>query len=353
MEKLLRTTFFIFVVTSLLVSVHAAQRFVIIENQTQASCGNCYYADIVLDQLHEEYPDIFIPITYHARDIFYSYNPDENLDRIFFYPPHTDGEYYTPYAWIDGLIRGDSYYNSWWGLIDDRLNTESPLTITLSGNFNSETLTGALDLKITCESPITLPDLKLRIALTEDSVYYRAPNGTDWHNYTMRDMIPDADGQSISIDDGESIQLSQEFACPEPLRPDYCRLVAWVQSDDTMSLEILQSAAIMVRDLDMVGIDEPVDLPQTFDLSQNYPNPFNARTSISYSVKSEGMVELAVYDIAGREVITLVRGRQAPGVHQVVWDGTNHTGKSVVSGTYFYKLRIDNKTESRRMLLLK
>ena len=99
-----------------------------------------------------------------------------------------------------------------------------------------------------------------------------------------------------------------------------------------------------------------VSLPDGFDLEQNYPNPFNPVTGIGYSIAAgAGMstTVLKVYNLLGREVKTLVDGYQGPGIYSVVWDGTDDSGRPVASGVYFCRLIRGDKTQSKKMLLLK
>jgi hypothetical protein len=88
-------------------------------------------------------------------------------------------------------------------------------------------------------------------------------------------------------------------------------------------------------------------------LGQNYPNPFNPETQIAYRVAIAGEVELAVYDVAGRRVTTLVSERQAPGVYRVGWHGLNAHGEPVASGVYFCRLRVGQERFSKKMVLMK
>jgi hypothetical protein len=85
----------------------------------------------------------------------------------------------------------------------------------------------------------------------------------------------------------------------------------------------------------------------------SYPNPFNPRTTISYSIPKAGYVELAVYDLAGRHVRTLVKEHVAMGEHHVRWNGEDSTGSQVASGVYLYQLRAGGFVETKRMVLLK
>ncbi|NOY87950.1 MAG: M6 family metalloprotease domain-containing protein [FCB group bacterium] len=101
-------------------------------------------------------------------------------------------------------------------------------------------------------------------------------------------------------------------------------------------------------------------LPKNFDLQQNYPNPFNPTTTISYTLRAAKSSNreatktfLAVYNIMGQKVKTLVDEIQAPGHYNVEWDSTNDHGKKVASGIYFYRLLRGNDSETKKMVLLK
>ncbi len=102
-----------------------------------------------------------------------------------------------------------------------------------------------------------------------------------------------------------------------------------------------------------VSIDDNNQIPAEFNLAQNYPNPFNASTEISFALSSAGYITLEVYDIAGRLVRTLLSSDMTAGDHTVIWNGSNDNAESVSSGIYFYKLTTDQKSETRRMTLLK
>ena len=97
-------------------------------------------------------------------------------------------------------------------------------------------------------------------------------------------------------------------------------------------------------------------VPRDFTLKQNYPNPFNPQTTIEFSIGVASAfepVQLDVYNILGERVKTLVDRPLATGVHRVDWDGTNEAGQMVASGVYFYRLRVGEFSESRKMVLMK
>ena len=90
-----------------------------------------------------------------------------------------------------------------------------------------------------------------------------------------------------------------------------------------------------------------------FKIYRNYPNPFNPTTTLTYDLPLESDVHLAIYDLLGRQVKTLVRQRQNAGQHSITWDATNRSGEPVSAGIYFYHLRAGDFNATGKMLLLK
>jgi hypothetical protein len=89
-------------------------------------------------------------------------------------------------------------------------------------------------------------------------------------------------------------------------------------------------------------------LPGSFELSQNYPNPFNPTTTINFTLAKASDVKLAVFNVLGQKVTTLVDTRMNAGQHSVVFDA----GK-LSSGVYFYKLETANFLSIKKMMVLK
>lgn len=90
------------------------------------------------------------------------------------------------------------------------------------------------------------------------------------------------------------------------------------------------------------------EAPTHFRLEQNYPNPFNPITTIRFAVRSSRCVELRVYDVLGREVATLVNEMKHAGSYTVNWDASRFA-----SGVYFYRLKVGNFIETKKLILLK
>ena len=89
-------------------------------------------------------------------------------------------------------------------------------------------------------------------------------------------------------------------------------------------------------------------LPDKYSLSQNYPNPFNPKTVINYELQVTGNAKLMVFDVLGKEVITLVNEKQTAGNYSVEFDGSGLT-----SGIYIYRLESNGIVQSKKMLLIK
>ncbi|MGC8654618.1 MAG: T9SS type A sorting domain-containing protein [Candidatus Kryptoniota bacterium] len=89
-------------------------------------------------------------------------------------------------------------------------------------------------------------------------------------------------------------------------------------------------------------------IANSFQLYQNYPNPFNPETRISYKLSSPQKVILNVYDELGKQIATLASGVQAPGVHEIIFDGSDYP-----SGVYFYQLKVGDYVSTKKMTLIK
>ena len=93
--------------------------------------------------------------------------------------------------------------------------------------------------------------------------------------------------------------------------------------------------------------NQNVDI-KLFSLAQNYPNPFNPSTKIEYRIPKTGMVSIKVYNILGKEVVTLVNEEKPSGLYTI-----NFNAGNLPSGIYFYTLKAGSFTETKKLILLK
>jgi len=84
-----------------------------------------------------------------------------------------------------------------------------------------------------------------------------------------------------------------------------------------------------------------------------YPNPTPAQARIEYGLKIPGEVNLSVFDVLGRLVRTLVRGKQPAGLHRMDWDGMAQTGVRVPNGVYLVRLQSAEKTKTTKVVVIR
>jgi uncharacterized repeat protein (TIGR03806 family) len=117
---------------------------------------------------------------------------------------------------------------------------------------------------------------------------------------------------------------------------------------DVFGTELIRSWIDSLGVISDVGSNLTNVIPKNYQLHHAYPNPFNATTTISYQLPIISQVELIVYDIQGREVITLYEGKQQAGRYSARWNAEN-----LSSGIYFYKLQTENFIQVKKLVLVK
>jgi len=89
-------------------------------------------------------------------------------------------------------------------------------------------------------------------------------------------------------------------------------------------------------------------VPSSFVLKQNYPNPFNPTTIINYSLPKQSNVKITIFDLLGREIITLVNEEKSVGNYKVEFNSS-----SLSSGIYLYQMKTSEFLQTKKMILLK
>jgi hypothetical protein len=95
-------------------------------------------------------------------------------------------------------------------------------------------------------------------------------------------------------------------------------------------------------------VNVSVEIPNVYSLEQNYPNPFNPSTTIKYSIAEDGFVKLAIYNLLGEEVTTIVNSTQKAGKYEVTFNANN-----LATGVYIYRLETGSFTSSKKLMLMK
>ena len=106
----------------------------------------------------------------------------------------------------------------------------------------------------------------------------------------------------------------------------------------------------------LTGVEEGfsvIEVPEEYELVQNYPNPFNANTEIGFALPKDVHVRLAIYNLLGEKITTLVDEDRKVGRYKVRWDGTDAKGNPVSSGIYIYRLEAGSFKAQKRMSIVK
>ncbi len=152
---------------------------------------------------------------------------------------------------------------------------------------------------------------------------------------------------TATIDPGDSLSLrltADPTGLPTGLHFD----VVTITSDDPASPHTL-GVTLAVGDVTGAPDTPPVTARTVL---AGHPNPFNPRTTLAFTLPRDGRVRLTIHDLAGRRVRVLANGPLTAGRHEIVWDGTDDTGRAVPSGTYLARLEGEGIASATRKLAL-
>jgi hypothetical protein len=149
------------------------------------------------------------------------------------------------------------------------------------------------------------------------------------------------DGQSVPLKAGEYLLASIPFTLINPEDIVVDNII--VAGEDNESIQMVETE---------VRYQSP-DIPLDYMLTQNFPNPFNPATLLKFSVPKDEFVTIKVYDMIGQEITTLFSGDVKAGIYSLTWDGLDHNGKQVSSGSYIYRMTAGEFVQSKKMLYIK
>lgn len=209
---------------------------------------------------------------------------------------------------------------------------------------------------------------RVEIKLTSNNFHHDTPVFSPDRRYIAYSKWPKVVGSSsgysqicyIPANGGAEVSLNNPNAIRENpcWSPDNAYIIYQKTVDDAKSGEGRKKHKQLCRvgtqlKYSSISDEEAIKLPKVFALYQNRPNPFRATTAIRYAIPTECLVELDIFDITGRNIKSLVNGKQKPDYYMIKWDGKDNHGKRVSQGIYFYTLRADKKMMQKKMLLLR
>jgi hypothetical protein len=152
----------------------------------------------------------------------------------------------------------------------------------------------------------------------------------------------------INVNDGVSFAFVVRDSVTNEDKLDVSGL-SWIKNDSVINIRLQHFSRFGGGGKTMSSVEEKFfDDIKDFNLDQNYPNPFNPSTKIKYSVPKDGFITLKVYNIIGSEVATIISGYRKAGTYIATFDA-----EKLSSGVYFYTLRFNNSTQSRKMVLVR
>lgn len=276
----------------------------------------------------------------------------EARQRMYSYPPpyYYGGSWYyaTPWLWYDGDPHGSYTYSTWESKIVARMNRPAPFTCTMWGTYTPPN--GVVYAKFRNDSTATITG-RIRFVLTEDSLYYSAPNGDLWHNHVARDYLPDTSGTPVTLAPGDSITVSRNFTVQTGWNANKCEIVAWIQStvllpDSTRN--IWQGGMIKVSQL--TYIEEDGSKNQLTKKITPIPNPCVNKTTFSFRLNSGTMYQINIFDVSGRKIRT-IQGSATGNEQMIEWDLKDATGLNMGSGVYLYRFESEEITSSGKIVI--
>lgn len=251
------------------------QRVVLLERFTNTGCGPCAYATPNEEIFTDDFlPDRLAVLKYHVwwpsgSDPMYTHNPSEQGGRTTWYGDIGG----VPHIKVDGIVTPDYPYT--YKAISDayesRTSTDSPLSISMTGSLAAGT--GSVDITVNAIDPPG-SNLRLLAVLYENNIDYVSPPGSSGEThfeFTVRDMIPNENGETITLNQGETIFRTKTFTVDPLYVREQLGVVAFVQN--WLTKEVIQAASYGFADMSVADVD----------LSFSNPTPVEGDTVTIYA----------------------------------------------------------------------
>ncbi len=346
------------------VPVFGAERVVLIEQFTNSGCPGCNAIKDTMSVIYEQMCNQgkIVPISFHGwwpsgNDPFYTFNPDENRARFYYYAgiPPWESYLYVPSFRFEGKYLKDpsdfNTYNEWYAYfratVDSLKNIPTPIRIEIARNvFSADSDSVYVDFDVIAEEDAQY-NMSLYLAVTEWRHRYPPPVGA--HDHAFRDFIPDANGYQISgMSSGDSLHFEWAYAVSSEYRVDRLITNIFIQRNGNKKvLQAIREAPTSLAGIDIAQVTDPIENLHGF------PNPFTTATEITFNLRKQCDVKLGIYTVDGRLVKMLFDGRGSQGKNTVTWNGCDSSGKRLASGVYYYKLDVGSTQRSGKIVLVR
>ena len=330
---------------------------VLVEYITGTWCGYCPCGHVILDNTVAAFPTTVV-LAYHgaSSDPWQSYTTGIRLALF-----GSSQSYPTA---VIGRKTGVLSRSAWYNNVGNQTGLDSPgVSIVLNNKqYNSGTRTITGSIAVTSLKQLT-GSFYINFVLTEDNLvypqnYYASCGVAGYHNdyvhdHVVKAMINGDLGTLLSTTDdwspGTTVNVPLNYTLPVDVVPQNCKVNIFVyQESGSLNSSSYVQQAMTESVTGLTGISNLNEVPEIYSLEQNYPNPFNPTTNISFSIPNDGNTSLKFYNNMGQEIATYVEGFLKAGTYKAEFDGSK-----LASGVYYYTLKTDNFTQTKKMILIK
>jgi len=266
-------------------------------------------------------------------DFNYRYKPGRNHSIFSYSPAINDSVSYFNYENFEGLFLPKGWKIN---------NIDGFLTFEKIIGVNGVTLGGYSSVKMPFYDYANIGEKDTLYSVIFDSVSTFDTLTFDWAYAVYLSTFSDSLEVNISVDGGNTFtnifrkggyQLASAISTTLPFAP--------VNAQQWRTFRYSLS--------DVIPPDNPYSIiPGDYSLEQNYPNPFNPVTTIGYKLPINTFVSIKIYDLTGKQLLTLVNENKNAGTHEV-----NFNASGFSSGVYFYMIKAGNFTQARKLVFLK
>jgi hypothetical protein len=295
----------------------------------------------VLDQVVAENPGLIAHVEWHVYTGAPPMYSAEANAKWRLYPPPYQGQYATPWLWVDGVNKSYTY-NTWTNAIYQAMNEPADVSLTHVGTTYDPALRSG-ELAIECFNG-TADTLRaaLQFAVTEDSVRYTGSNGDPMHNAVLRDYVPNQNGTPVTLAPGASDTITLSYALQSAWVEENVKLVVYLQNmtvQPDSSLPCYQGSSGSV--LSFAGVEES-KLLAARDLRVSVsPNPVRTWCEFAVSGAAAHGVRISVYAPDGRSV-----GSIRTDANRVTWSRAG-----VARGVYLYRVNAGTATAEGKLVV--
>ncbi len=253
--------------------------------------------------------------------------------------------YVEPWLWYDGNQHGGMEFSQWESKIVNRMNQPAPVTIHLDGEYSPSNNSGTIYATFINDSSATING-RIIIVITEDSLFYIAPNGAIWHSNVPRDYIPTHNGTTVSIASGDSVTITMPFTTHPNWNKTHCKIKTWIQNDvmqPDSTKEIWQGAMVNLLEL---GISEGRRTDIKKLTVQTVPNPCLHNTNVCFILPYAVNCEISIFDCTGRRINKLSNNTK-----MIKWNLKDNQGNNLSPGVYFYQVVVENFTDTGKIIV--